>query len=100
VELPRINEIYQELSGQYDNLQVIAIEVNNDRAGAEAFITEHDLQFLFSEADRTFVKDKFNTAGYPNSFIIDAEGVIRQHHLGFRAGDELHVKEELLELLN
>jgi peroxiredoxin len=99
LELPSINQVYNELSPNHENLQVVAVEINNDRAGADTFIQENGLNFTFSEADRAFVKKHFNTAGYPNSFIIDQEGIIREHKLGFRNGDEITIKNKLLELL-
>ena len=96
MELPHVQKIYQKLSEQHDDLQVLAVEINDDRKGADTFIKENELTFRFAEADRDFVKANFNTAGYPNTFIIDREGKIRQHHLGFRNGQETQIEEELL----
>lgn len=101
MELPHIRDIYNELSADHPDLQIIAVEINDDRAGAETFIAENNLEFIFAEADRAFVKEHFNTAGYPNSFIIDRDKVITHHHLGFKEGQEESIKEELLsELAN
>jgi hypothetical protein len=99
VELPHIRDVYNSLTEEYPDVQVIAVEINDDREGAEAFIEENNLDFIFSEADRDFVKEKFNTAGYPNNFIIDRDKTIKMHKLGFRPGDEKVIKEELLTLL-
>jgi peroxiredoxin len=99
VELPHVQKIYQNLSKQHDDLQILAVEINDDRKGAETFIKENRLTFQFAEADRDFVKATFNTAGYPNTFIIDRDGKIRQHHLGFRDGQEAQIEEELLAVL-
>jgi peroxiredoxin len=97
VELPRLQTIYQEIDNP--DFQIIAAEVNDDREGADQFIAENGLTFTFADADRVFVKRYFNTAGYPNSFIIGRDGVIVEHHRGFRAGDETAIKEKLQALL-
>lgn len=95
-----MKEVFNELSTSHPDLQIAAIEINDDRAGAEAFIEEHELNFIFSEADRDFVKEHFNTEYYPNTFIIDRDAVIRDHKVGFKVGDEVGIKEKLLTLLN
>lgn len=98
MELPQIQKI-KEKYADYKELMFIAVEINNDRAGAEKFIKKEGLEFIFSEADRDFVKKYFNTAGYPNSFVIGKDLKIKAHHLGFRAGDEEKIAEELLAQL-
>ena len=98
MELPYVQKIYEKYSDQ--GFQVVAIEINNDRKGAEKFIKENGLTFIFSEADRKFVKDYFNTAIYPNSFIIGKDSRIKQHHIGFKKGDEVKLEKEILAELN
>ena len=46
MELPHVQKIYQRLSKQYDDLQILAVEINDDRKGAEDFIKENGLTFL------------------------------------------------------
>ncbi len=98
MELPHVQEMYTELKDNED-FQVLAIEINNAREGADTFIKEHGLTFTFAEANRAFVESKFNTAGYPNSFLIGKDSRIRQHWLGFRDGQEVTMKEAVLEEL-
>lgn len=97
MELPRVQPIFEKYRDQ--GLQVLAVEINNDRAGADKFIAEHGLTFIFAAADRAFVKQYFNTATYPNAFIIDREGRIREHKIGFKAGDEVELEAKLKEIL-
>ncbi len=99
MELPHVQKIYENLSEKFDDFQVLAVEINDDREGADLFIEENGLTFIFSEADRVFVTEKFNTAGFPNSFIINRDAAITLHKLGFRDGDEVSLAEKLLEEL-
>ena len=95
MELPQIQKIKEQFKDHKD-LVFLAVEINNDRPRAEKFIKKEGLDFIFSEADRAFVKKYFNTAGYPNSFIIGKDLKIKAHHLGFRPGDEKKIAKELL----
>ncbi len=98
MELPHVQKIYEKLN-KPDEIQIVAVEINEDRKGAEEFIKENGLTFTFAEADRKFVESNFNTAGYPNTFLIGRDGRIRQHHLGFREGQEKELEQEILEVL-
>ncbi len=99
MELPHVQKILEKLN-KNDGLQILAVEINDDREGAEEFIKEHSLTFTFAEADRNFVETNFNTSGYPNSFLIGRDGRIRQHHRGFREGQEVQLEKEILEELS
>ncbi len=96
MELPHVQKILEKLNQNHEDFQVWAVEINDDRKGAEEFIAEHELTFTFATADRDFVKEHFNTAGYPNTFIIGKDSKIKQHHLGFRNGDEVNLESEVL----
>ncbi|MFC1628591.1 TlpA family protein disulfide reductase [Gemmatimonadota bacterium] len=99
MELPHVQEMYAELK-EHEDLQIIAVEINDDREGADTFIEENGLTFIFTEANRAFVESKFNTAGYPNSFLIGKDSRIREHWLGFREGQEVTIMEAILKALN
>lgn len=99
MELPHVQKIYDKFSQKFEEFQVLAIEINDGREGADIFIEENGLTFIFSEADRAFVTEKFNTAGFPNSFIINRDAAITLHKLGFREGDEVALAEKLLREL-
>lgn len=94
--MPRLKQVVGALGR---DLQVLAVEINNDRETAEKFIAENSLDFVFAYADRAFVKKYFNTAGYPNSFMIDRSGVIREHKMGFKMGQEVGMMQTLQALL-
>ncbi len=98
MELPHVQELYAELK-ENENFQVLAVEINDDRDGADTFIEENGLTFIFTEADRNFVETKFNTAYYPNSFLIGKDSRIKQHWVGFTEGEEEVVREAILEEL-
>ena len=98
MELPHVQELVEELKN-HEEFQVLAVEINDDRAGADRFIEEHELTFIFADADRNFVETKFNTAYYPNSFLIGKDSRIKQHWVGFRDGQEEVVRTAIMEEL-
>jgi hypothetical protein len=51
------------------------------------------------EGDAEVAKRIFNVIYHPSSFLIDREGKVMFYHLGFEAGDEEHLEEEILKLL-
>lgn len=97
MELPLLNEVKKGINN--DDFQVLAIEINLDREGADKFIAEKGLDFTFAYSDRIFVKKYFDTAGYPNAFVIDRDGKIVKHKTGFKAGDEVALEGIFRELL-
>ena len=90
--------MYGELKDNKD-LQILAVEINDDREGADTFIDEHELTFIFTEADRAFVESRFNTSGYPNSFLIGKDSRIKQHWRGFQEGQETVIRDAILREL-
>ena len=98
MELPLVQKIYEDLK-KPEELQIVAVEINEDREGSEKFIKENGLTFIFAEANRKFVESNFNTAGYPNTFLIGKDSRIRQHHRGFRSGQEEQLQQEIVEEL-
>jgi peroxiredoxin len=100
VELPRLQPLYDKYSEE--GLQVIAVESYRDSEQAKKFIEEKALTYLFlenGEGDGEVVRSTFDVLGYPTSYLIDRDGRIQYAHLGFEAGDEEKLEEEILSLL-
>jgi thiol-disulfide isomerase/thioredoxin len=81
-EMPRIERLHQELGPQ--GLAVVAVSIDNPGM-ADAirdFRKEMGLSFeiLYDESGR--IRDDYQTAGVPETFLIDKQGVIRRRLIG------------------
>jgi peroxiredoxin len=82
--------------------EVIAVEAKRDTERATKFREENGLTYTMlenAEGDDEIVSSMFKVRSFPSSFLIDREGKVMFFHLGFEAGDEEHLEEEILKLL-
>jgi peroxiredoxin len=80
-EMPSLLELGRIVKGQ-EGIEVVAVSVDaNWDAVKTLFPSDPPLTVLF-DPDRAVVKDKFGTRLYPETWIIDPEGVIRVRYDG------------------
>lgn len=101
MELPRLKDLYEQYRGQ--GFEIIAIDRANDRERASVFISDNQLPYIFldngtSDEDE-LVRNVFGNRVFPTSYFLDADGKIRNIHIGFEAGDEIVFEEELKKIL-
>jgi peroxiredoxin len=92
--------LYEEYKDQ--GFEVIAVEAKRDTERATKFIEENGLTYTLlenAEEDEEIVGSLFKVRSFPSSFLIDRDGNVMFFHLGFEAGDEEHIEEEILKLL-
>jgi len=100
VELPRLQPLYETYKDQGFNVVVVDGKADTERA--VKFIEKHGLTYTAlenGEDGADVAKNTFMVSGYPTSFLIDREGRVMYSHLGFEAGDEEHLAEEIESLL-
>jgi len=100
VELPRLQPLYEQYKDQ--GFEVIAVEAKRDTERAKKFIEEKGLTYTVlenGEDDQEIVGSIFKVRSFPSSFLIDRDGKVMYFHLGFEAGDEEHLEEEIQSLL-
>ena len=100
MELPRLQPLYEQYKDQ--GFEVIAVEAKRDTERAKKFIEEKGLTYTVlenGEDDQEIVGSIFKVRSFPSSFLIDREGKVMYFHLGFEAGDEEHLEEEIQSLL-
>jgi peroxiredoxin len=98
VELPRLEPLWQKYRDK--GFSVVAIEATKDRKRAVKFIGDNKLTYHMLEADedKLIIKEKFGVKWFPTSYLIDRKGRIMICHVGFRAGDEVELEKEMMEL--
>jgi peroxiredoxin len=99
VELPRLEPLWKKYGDK--GLSIVAIEATRDRERAVKFIEKYGLTYhlLEAEEDKAVVKKKFGVKWFPTSYLIDKAGRILICHVGFKAGDEVALEKEIIEML-
>jgi cytochrome c biogenesis protein CcmG/thiol:disulfide interchange protein DsbE len=78
---------------------VIAVNLDHDRADADAFLKQFqpDFQVRFDPEGR--LAQQFNVRGMPTSVLIDRHGAVRFTHIGFRPQDGAKHTRQIEQLL-
>jgi peroxiredoxin len=100
VELPRLQPLYEQYKDQ--GFEVVAVEAKRDTERARKFIEEKGLTYTLlenAEDEAEIVGSMFKVRSFPTSFLIDRDGRVMYYHLGFDAGDEEQLEEEIKTLL-
>ena len=100
MELPRLQPLYEKYRDQ--GFEIIAIETKGQTDLATKFIEENGLTYTMLEngvGETEVSSTTFNVIYHPSSFLIDRDGKVMYYHLGFEAGEEEHIEEEIKTLL-
>ena len=100
MELPRLEPLWQKYRDQ--GFTVIAIETSRDREQAQEFVADNNLTYHFLEdveGEGNVAEDRLQMYGQPSTYLVDRHGQILYYHLGFDAGDEVKMEEEIQLLL-
>jgi len=90
-QIPVLNALREKRG---EDVSVIGISVDADGAEAVAlFAEEHGIAYTVLFGDEGLAQ-AFGARGFPTLFVLDAEGAIREAHVGVASLDEL---EEALE---
>jgi peroxiredoxin len=95
---PALDALYRAFESR--GLQVLAVNLDERRRDAEAFLREHPhtMPVLFDphgEAPKAF-----GVQGMPTSFVIDRTGAIRFTHMGYSANIGTQYRQEIGLLLS
>ena len=82
---PWLNTMQRKYSDA--GLQIIAVNLDKDRALADAFLAEVPAEFGLRFDPGAALAKQFAVQTMPSSFLIDRDGRILASHFGFRASD-------------
>ena len=100
MELPRLEPIWQSYKNK--GLCIVAVERSRDTERALRLIKDNTLTYHFLENGKDgaeVVRKQFGVTTFPTSFLIDRDGRVMYVHVGFEAGDEKHLEEQIRGLL-
>ena len=90
-----------ELQTRYDGkgLVVIAINLDEVRRDADAFIQTLDPKFKILFDQEAVSAGSFGVRGMPSSYLIDQEGRLVSRHIGFREAEKAEIESRVRDLL-
>jgi cytochrome c biogenesis protein CcmG/thiol:disulfide interchange protein DsbE len=82
---PWMNTMHRKYSSQ--GLQIIAVNLDAERAAADAFLRETPANFALKFDPVGELAREFDVKAMPSSYLMDASGNILERHLGFKLAD-------------
>ncbi len=83
-ELPALNKLVEEYKGK--NIEFLAMTWETPKRIRADFLSKYKLDFTIIPVDRNEI-DKIIASGYPTTFIIDKEGIIKAAWNGGRTDE-------------
>ena len=94
---PWMNEMQTRY--EKDGLQIIAINLDESREQAEAFLAKNGVDFTVAFDPDGQTASDFSVMAMPSSFLIDRNGEIIHRHIGFRQKDKNVIENSIREAL-
>ena len=83
-----------------DGLQIIAVNLDKDRALADKFLAEVPAEFALRFDPAGELAKHFGVQAMPSSFLIDTEGNVLVTHAGFRTSDTADYEQAIENALS
>lgn len=94
---PWMSEIKKKYVDQ--GLEVVAVNLDTDRALADVFLKEFDINFVVAFDSEAVTADEYKLRGMPTSFLIGRDGNLYATHIGFRDKDTAKLEVAIKRLL-
>ena len=94
---PALDSLYREY--QPRGLEVLAVNVDERRHDADAFLGDHPHRMTVLFDPRGVSPVAFGVKGMPSSFLIDKAGAIRFTHMGYSGNVDASYRQEIAALL-
>lgn len=97
-ELPALNALQEQVGNQW--LQTIAVNVQDENADYRAMTRQmRDYKLLLSRDRSGDIAASYGVKSYPNLWMIDPQGNIASHHVGYGEGSLQAIIDEIKRLL-
>ena len=95
---PWLNSMHRKYESE--GLQIIAVNLDKDRALADAFLAEVPAEFALRFDPAGALAKEFGVQAMPSSFLIDLDGNVLASHAGFRTGDTADYERAIQDALS
>jgi peroxiredoxin len=79
-EMPSLQKLHEALGAH--GLAVVGISIDEERGELERFVRDHGLTFPVLHDASGAVASAWGVQGYPETFVLDAAGGLREHYRG------------------
>lgn len=86
-EAPELEAFEQEYG---DEVKLLIIDLGETRDRVKKFVEKHNTSSTYLFDYKMDIKDQFGVTGQPETFVIDKEGIIREHYKGPLTKDDLY----------
>lgn len=86
IEMPYIQNRFEQYT---PNLVVLAVNFDEPVATVQKFVREQNLTFDVLLDSGGHIQELYQIRGYPATYFVDAEGIIRVIHIGFMSESQL-----------
>lgn len=95
--VPAIETLRSEFPAS--KFQILAVNVDKKTKKALKFLAKHDVGYPSVSNPKGDIPGKFDLETMPSSYLIDAKGVVRYVHKGFRDGDLDVIREHVRKII-
>jgi peroxiredoxin len=88
IEMALLQDRFTQLANQ--DLVILAVNFNEMKSVVEGFREELGLSFQILLDPGAQVQRLYRMRGYPSSFFVDTDGIIRAHHIGLMSMDQIN----------
>ena len=90
---------YRQLA-ERTGIHVVAISIDSDDAPVRKWMADHPTPFEILRDPDGVAAEQLGMNAMPTSFLIDARGLVRSRHDGFREEDEPAIEAEVRALMS
>jgi thiol-disulfide isomerase/thioredoxin len=95
---PWLNSMHRKYGP--NGLQIIAVNLDKDRALADKFLAEVPAEFALRFDPAGDLAKHYGVQAMPSSYLIDAEGNVLATHAGFRTGEAAEYEQAIQNALS
>jgi thiol-disulfide isomerase/thioredoxin len=95
---PWMNAMYEKYASE--GLQIIAVNVDKERALADEFLEETPAEFRLHFDPSGQLAETFGVQAMPSSFVLDASGNVLATHYGFKLADTAQYEQAIRAALD
>jgi cytochrome c biogenesis protein CcmG/thiol:disulfide interchange protein DsbE len=95
-EIPSLIQMNNQVRDK--NIEIIAVSIDVDEAAYKSFIKQHGVNFLTVRDPQQKSSTLYGTTGWPETFIIDKNGVLRRKFVGPVNWDDPQIVQYLTSL--
>ena len=80
-------------------VQFLAVSIDVVEEDAWDFLSRYSVDYPVVIDTNGDIAKLFEVNGMPSGFLVDAEGLVREVHVGYKRGDEIRLAESIKKMI-